>query len=669
MRCKVVRARLLVLAKLLASKESAMFTLHSVEKRFGGQVVLDAASWAPPHTGLVGLVGPNGAGKTTLLRILMGEEELDGGRVAVPGGVTMGYLAQELAEADARGSVMDVLLAGRGDLLQLEERIDDVRRAIDGGDSSRVHEFAELQEDFERGGGYTFRAEARQIGTGLGFGADELQRPIQTFSGGWRMRAQLGKLLVRRPDVLLLDEPTNHLDTESLEWLESFIGRYEGLVVVVSHDRYFLNRMATGIAELQAGTITAYPGNWDAYRERKAEETERLAAAASRQAKEAERIRDFIERFRYKATKAKQVQSRVKALEKMESIEVPEDQVRAVEFRFPQPPRAPDIVARLEGVAKSYGPVEVWKGLDLTITRGDKIALMGPNGAGKTTLLKALADELAIDAGELYVAERVAVGYFAQHAVEQLDEQATIYQELVRSADLEVSKRVRSILGAFGFSGDEVDKPIGVLSGGEKNRVALAKMMLAPAGLLLLDEPTNHLDVASRQVLEYALRDFEGTYVVVSHDRYFVNEVAEKVVHLEDGRATVYLGDYDYYRWKRQEAEERNAPTAVETGPSGGSRKEARRAAAEERTRRKAATRELRAAVTAAEALVEKWEAAVAEAEKALLDPAVHADPDALRRWSKQHSDGGKELEAALERWEAASGDLEELEASLDGKG
>ena len=650
-----------------------MFSLQSVAKHFGGQAILDGVDWQPSPRGVVGLVGPNGAGKTTLLRILCGVEEYDGGTVAIPRGCTIGYLPQELAESDAAGSALDVILQGRGDILEIEDQIEDAQRRVEAGEEPAMLEHAELLERFEQEGGWTFRSRARQIAAGLGFEDAVLDRPIHTFSGGWQMRASLGRLLLSKPDVLLLDEPTNHLDTATLEWLEEFLARYEGLVIVVSHDRWFLNRVTTHIAELQAGRLSAYVGNWDAYREQKALLVEQRAAQQSRQDREIARVRDFIERFRYKATKSKQVQSRVKALEKLESIDIPVEDVREIQFRFPQPPRGPQIVAEMRGVAKRYDAVEVWASLDFQITRGDKIALMGPNGAGKTTLLKVLANEISHDGGDVRLGPNVEVSYFAQHAVEQLNPDASVVDEMLAAADHDMAPRVRSILGAFGFSGEDHQKRIKVLSGGEKNRLALAKMMLAPAGLLLLDEPTNHLDVESRQVLEFALNDYDGAYVVVSHDRYFVNEVARRVVHLEDGAATEYLGDYEYYRRKRDELA---ATTPIDSGvgvvqspPNPNSKKEARRAAAELRTAKREATGSLRRRLEQLEAVIAQLEEEVDEAQLKLQDPHLYDDEAKAQHWNERYRDKTLALESAMEEWGDVGTEIETIEQQLEAEG
>ncbi len=648
-----------------------MFSLQSVAKRFGGQVILDAADWQPPVKDVVGLVGPNGAGKTTLLRILCGVEEYDSGTIAIPRGCTIGYLPQELAESDASGSALDVILEGRDDLLAVERDLERAQSGMERGEPGSVEEHARLLDLYEQRGGWTFRARARQIASGLGFADESLDRPIGTFSGGWQMRALLGRLLFRKPDVLLLDEPTNHLDMESLEWLEEFLGRYEGLVVVVSHDRWFLNRVTTAIAELQGGRLTTYPGNWDAYRERKALLMEQLAAAQGRQDREIARVQDFVERFRYKATKSKQVQSRVKALEKIERIEVPTDQLRDIQFRFPQPPRGPRVVASMEGVAKSYGDVHVWDSLDFQITRGDKVALMGPNGAGKTTLLKILAGTLKHDHGKAELGPGVEVAYFAQHAVEQLDPNRSVLEEMLSASDHDTAPRVRTMLGAFGFSGDDHAKLVKVLSGGEKNRLALAKMMLHPAGLLLLDEPTNHLDVTSRQVLEFALNDYEGAYVIVSHDRYFVNEVAQRVVHLENGTATEYLGDYEYYRWKRAELAARTAVVAVEVESevNANSKKDARRAAAAVREQKRQATGKLRARLTTIESRVAELETEVELSETKLQDPRLYDDEKAGQQWNERYRDAKRALESAMDEWALLADEIEQIESDVDAGG
>ncbi len=406
--------------------------------------------------------------------------------------------------------------------------------------------YGEVQHRFEALGGYRLEAEAKIILGGLGFSPEGAHRPLAEFSGGWRMRAALARLLLLRPDLLLLDEPTNHLDLESLGWLENFLAAYEGSVVIVSHDRYFLNRMVTAIAELAGGSVTLYHGDYDHFLvEREARQALREAQARN-QAKRVAEIERFIDRFRYKASKARQVQSRVKMLDRMERIET-EAGARRIHFSFPQPPRTGRLVARLAGVRKAYGDNVVYSGVDFLVERGDRVALVGVNGAGKSTLLKVLAGALPFDAGERALGSHVEVQYYAQHQLDLLDPTRTVLEEIELAAPEAQTSRLRTILGSFLFSGDTVEKKVAVLSGGEKARLALAKMLARPAALLCMDEPTNHLDLASKEVLEEALSGFTGTIVFISHDRYFINRIATQVVEVDRGHLTTHLGTYDDY--------------------------------------------------------------------------------------------------------------------------
>jgi ATP-binding cassette subfamily F protein 3 len=524
-----------------------MIALDEIGKSYGGQELLRGMSWRIGRGERIGLVGPNGAGKTTLCRILAGVEEPDAGRVHRDTGVTVGYLPQEVTGGVDR-TVLAEALSGFDEVWRLEAQLEFLaaRMAGPGAEPGLTEAYGEVQHRFEALGGYRLEAEARIILDGLGFGSDAIHRPLAEFSGGWRMRAALARLLLLRPDLLLLDEPTNHLDLESLAWLENFLAAYDGTVVIVSHDRYFLNRMVTAIAELAGGGVTLYHGDYDHFLvEREARQALREAQARN-QAKRVAEIERFIERFRYKASKARQVQSRVKMLDRMERIET-EQAARRIHFAFPQPPRTGRLVARLAGVRKAYGANVVYAGVDLQVERGDRVALVGVNGAGKSTLLKILAGALAFDAGERVLGSHVEVQYYAQHQLDALDPSRTVLEELEHAAPEAQISRLRTILGSFLFSGDAVDKKVAVLSGGEKARLALAKMLARPAALLCMDEPTNHLDLASKEVLEEALAGFTGTIVFISHDRYFINRIATQVVEVATGQLTTYLGSYDDY--------------------------------------------------------------------------------------------------------------------------
>ncbi len=646
-----------------------MIQLDSISKAYGGDQLLDSMSWKLPDNAVIGLVGANGVGKSTLFRIISGEEAPDAGRVIIPRHTKVGYLPQEVTEVHT-GSVIDVIVDGARELLAIEKRLGELQAELAEASGARAeelsHVYGDLQERFRRGGGYSIRGRARQIAAGLGFVEGDFGRPLQEFSGGWRMRALLGRLLLANPDVLLLDEPTNHLDLESLEWLEGFLKSYGATIVLISHDRYFLNRLTDQIAELANRTVRTFQGSYDDYLEQREELRERLLKEREEQEKEIARIEDFIERFRYKATKAAQVQSRVKMLERIELVEVPPDPTPHINFSFPQPPRVGKRVAAAEAVRKAYGDNVVFDGVDFQVYRGDKIALVGPNGAGKSTLLKLLAGELDADAGHIDFGNRVDIAYFAQHSVDQLDLSRTVLQEMEASASVEAFPRVRSVLGAFQFSEDDVDKPINVLSGGEKSRLALAKMLLEPAGLLLLDEPTNHLDITSRQMLEEALSTFEGAFCVVSHDRHFLNAVVNKVVHIQNGTLTEYLGDYDYYHWKhsaRQAAADEQACEADDQASTTSlTKKEIRQRAAEIRRQRDTETGELRSRLAKVEKRIEAAEIRHAELEAQLADPATYDDAELMARLNREFQQVGDDVETLMMEWEEVAAELDAID-------
>jgi ATP-binding cassette subfamily F protein 3 len=550
-----------------------MIQIEEASKSFGAQTVFRDLTWHITRGQRVGLVGPNGAGKTTLCRILMGEAEVDAGQVRRAKTTTIGYLPQEIAPA-GDGSVLGHLLAGFPDVQRLETEMEllaaEMAEVENGAAEDLMERYGDLQHRFESLGGYRLEARAKAILGGLGFSPAESHAPLAKLSGGWRMRVALGRLLLQSPDLLLLDEPTNHLDLESLQWLEDFLGAYEGTVVIISHDRYFLNRVVDRIAELELGRFTLYVGDYDDYQAQKLLRQEQLEAAQKSQAEQIEKMERFIRKFRYKATKARQVQSRIKQLDKIERVEM----IRApkrIHFRFPRPGRSGTVASELRKVHKAYGDNLVYRGVDFRLLRGDRVALVGPNGAGKSTLLKIVAGVLPFEKGDRILGHNASVHYYAQHQLDALNPKNSVLDELASVADLEMQPRLRGILGAFLFSGDDVDKPVAVLSGGEKSRLALAKMLLRPANLLCLDEPTNHLDVTAREILEEALDQFDGTMLFISHDRYFINRVATKVVEVRDGRLFEYAGDYDYYLEKREEEQAAGSrqPAAAPGGRSG----------------------------------------------------------------------------------------------------
>ena len=626
-----------------------MIALEGVAKSYGGQVLFRDLSWRIAERERIGLVGPNGAGKTTLCRILAGVEEPDAGRVGRGRSVTVGYLPQEAGGAVA-GSVLVDALAGFEPVWALEREMQDVARALESAPSEALTaRYGDLQHRFEALGGYRLESQAKAILSGLGFRPDEIGRPLAEFSGGWRMRAALARLLLLGPSLLLLDEPTNHLDLEALTWLESFLAGYDGTVVVVSHDRYFLNRMVTSIAELGASGLTVYPGDYDDYLVEREARRELLEAQARNQAKRIEEIERFIERFRYKATKARQVQSRVKMLARVERIQVP-GSARRIHFTFPEPPRTGRRVATLTAIHKAYGDNVVYAGVDVAVERGDRVALVGENGAGKSTLLKILAGALPFDRGERALGAHVAVHYYAQHQLDALTPSNTVLEEIVAVAPDLPHTRLRTILGAFLFSGDAVDKKVSVLSGGEKARLALAKMLVRPAALLCLDEPTNHLDLASREVLENALATFPGTIVFISHDRYFINRIATSVLHVAHGVLTRYPGTYDDFLAASQPPPEPARPPVPAAGG-------ARREKVDRRRDRRVSSevRELRRRLEGVEWRVQEMEARLAQISAALADPALYADAERARAVVHERRSREEQLAWLMREWEEIS--------------
>jgi ATPase subunit of ABC transporter with duplicated ATPase domains len=532
-----------------------MITFSRVNKQYGRQVLFVDASFQLNPGEKVGLVGPNGSGKTTVFRMIVGEESPDEGEVSVPKKLTVGYFRQDVEEMSGR-STLDEAIAGSGRVGDLHHELESLQHAMAdperaGDMDTIVARFGEVQEEYEHLGGYALESQAREVLHGLGFDDERIDGDVGALSGGWKMRVAMGRVLLGRPDVLLMDEPTNHLDIESIVWLERFLATRPGALLMTSHDREFLNHSVTKIAEIDGGEITLYSGNYDFYeRERGIRETNREAAYARQQSMFAKEQR-FIDRFATHAAKAAQVQSRVKALDKIEKLELPRTR-RAVKFDFRSPPRSGEQVVAIEGVTKAFGRHVVHDGLSLNVRRGERWCVMGKNGAGKSTLLKMVAGALDPDAGEVRLGAAVKMGYFAQQALELLDPDLTIDEQLQRDFPGESIGSLRNLAGAFQFSGDDVDKKIRALSGGEKTRLVMARMLLDPPNFLVLDEPTNHLDLPTKEMLIEALKDFEGAMLFVSHDRTFLRGLSNRVLELggESGADTqphAYPGSYVEY--------------------------------------------------------------------------------------------------------------------------
>ncbi|WP_437586736.1 ABC-F family ATP-binding cassette domain-containing protein [Sorangium sp. So ce1000] len=527
-----------------------MIRLDSISKQHGKQILFLEASAAVNRGEKVGLVGPNGSGKTTIFRMITKEEAPDGGQVAIDRGVTIGYFSQDVGEMKGRSAVAETM-DGAGPVSDVAAELGELEAALADPErmdemESLIERFGQAQARYEELGGYALDAKAREILAGLGFSQAMMDGDVGALSGGWKMRVALARILLMRPDALLLDEPTNHLDIESIIWLEGYLKQYAGALVMTSHDREFMNRIVTKIIEIDGGELTSYSGNYEFYEQQRAINEQQAEAQYERQQAMLAKEMRFIERFKAQAAKAAQVQSRVKKLEKIDKVEPPKRR-RTIRFEFKPAPRSGDDVARLAGVKKSFGGRSIYDGFDLLIRRRERWCVMGVNGAGKSTLLKLIAGASAPDAGEVSVGASVKLGYFAQHAMELLDPTRSVWESIVASFPQASIGSLRTLAGAFGFSGDDIDKPCRILSGGEKARLVLAIMLYDPPNFLVLDEPTNHLDMATKEMLVEALSSFEGTMLFVSHDRRFLAALSNRVLELLPDGPRLYGGGYLEY--------------------------------------------------------------------------------------------------------------------------
>jgi len=647
-----------------------MLHLKKVSKDFAGKPLFTDLSWHLKKGERVGLVGENGAGKSTLMRIIAAEVESTSGEIQITRGGTVGYLPQDGIVAKGQPLFAEVMTALselqeiEREIAQLTSRLEEEPHDAPGHDQL-LDRFGHLQEEFRLKGGYSMESEVGNVLTGLGFSPADWEKECGEFSGGWQMRIALAKLLLKKPNVLLLDEPTNHLDIEARNWLEGYLQGYPYSVMLVSHDRFFLDQVCSRIAEVWNHTISDYHCNYSRYLVLREERVTALRDAKRRQDEEVERIEDFISRFRYKTDKAALVQSRIKQLEKIERIVVPPERKR-IRFSFPVPPKSGKTVMELSAVRKAYGSNVVLDGIDLTVESGERIALVGHNGAGKSTLMRVLANG-DVTTGSVRDGHNVIKDYFAQDQAQELDSTRTAYEELLADAPFDMVPQLRDILGAFLFSGDDIHKKVGVLSGGERNRLALAKLLLRPSNLLLMDEPTNHLDLFSKEVLLEALKNFPGTVVFVSHDRHFIDGLATRVIEVGGGKLESFYGDYEYYLEKTagvgaapaQDGLGRLTPAKSEdkkTDPADDILSDPRLSRQQQREQEKQRQKEERARERKQGEIEEKIsarEGELANLEEAMAAPDFFTNHEAARDAGERHAILTAEIAALYEAWEA----------------
>ena len=642
-----------------------MITLSAAGKRFGPKLLFENLDWMITPRDRVGLVGANGTGKSTLLKVLAGSESLDYGSLAVTKGTSAGYLPQDGLTLSGR-TVFDECLSVFDDVRAMETEMESLTRAMaeldhESGEYAAVADrFHLLENEFQTRDGYAIESQVGAVLQGLGFRKEDWARRTDEFSGGWQMRIALAKLLLQKPNLLLLDEPTNHLDLESRNWLEEYLAQYPFAYVLISHDRYFLDVTVKRIVEIWNKGVHFYPGNYEQFVKLKTERREQLEAAYKNQRERIEHLETFISRFRYQATKAKQVQSRIKELEKIERIEIPQEE-QAIHFKFPQPQPSGRSVAEFKDVAKSYGPKEVFRNVSFVIERGDRIALVGVNGAGKSTLIKLLSGVDGPSSGAVYLGHNVEPDYFAQDQYKELDTSRRVLDDLETVAPLSSTTELRNLLGCFLFSGDDVFKPIGVLSGGERNRYALARMLLHPSNFLLLDEPTNHLDLRAKDVLLNSLQEFNGTVIFVSHDRYFIDKLATKVFEIVDGTLHVFPGNYEEFMLRKQVNVARTPSFVPQSVSSDGSsiQPEDRGEEGARATPKRINPIKLKQMQDRAQELedeITRLEQGIAECETALL---TFVSADETRRQMELRDSRQQDLERAMQEWEEVSSAIE----------
>ncbi len=642
-----------------------MLTISGITKAFGARVLFEDATLQINRGDRLGLVGPNGAGKSTLFSLLLGLDAPDEGEVALERGATIGHLPQENVPVGDE-TVLELATAITPEITALRREL----KAFEDGDATETDDFHQMQSRFETLGGYELEPKAKTILRGLAFREKDFHRPASAMSGGWVMRAHLARLLVQQPDLLMLDEPTNHLDLEALRWLQEYLKTYPGAVLMISHDREFLNQLVGSIVEIRQSRLLRYRGNYDDYLVQREAQAEQLLAAYKNQQRDIQRLQEFADRFRAKASKASQAQAKLKQIERMEKIEAPVNDARTIKFRFPQPRRSGLRAISLKNIHHAYGENIVYHGMNFEAERGQRIVLVGPNGAGKSTLLKILAGVLPVQSGVREPGLNVKVGYYAQYRVEMLKPERTVLEEALDTAQTISVEAARTVLGSFLFRGDDVFKPVAVLSGGEKSRLALVKLLLDPPNLLLMDEPTTHLDMASIDALVSALGQFEGTLVFISHDVYFIRQLARHVLHVNAGQLTHYHGDYQYYLDKTSAASAQAALTAggreekASSAPTDDKRAKLRDQKRQEAEARQARSRERKTRqkmVDDLEKQIARLEQRQKELTAELENPDTYQQPGRAVAVNRELTGVTDDLTEATAKWEQAAAKLSEL--------
>ncbi len=637
-----------------------MLTISGITKSFGARTLFENASLQVNRGERIGLVGPNGAGKSTLFNLALGYDWPDEGEVTIERGSTIGHLPQETAPAGDE-TVLELAIAITPEVAELQRRL----KAFEAGHDEESDDYHEVQARYDELGGYHLEPKAKTILRGLAFREGDFDRPAKAMSGGWVMRAYLARLLVQAPDLLLLDEPTNHLDLGALQWFQEYLKNYAGAILLISHDREFLNQLVGSIIEIRQSQIFRYRGNYDDYLVQRDANDVQLLAAYKNQQKKIEQLQDFANRFRAKASKASQAQAKLKQIERMDKIEAPVKEGRSIHFHFPQPQRSGHRVIKLQDIHFSYGTTTVYRGMEFEAERGQRIVLVGPNGAGKSTLLKLLAGTLGIQGGSRELGLNVKSGYYAQYRVEMLRAERTVLEEALDTPQKVSTESVRTVLGSFLFRGDDVFKPVGVLSGGEKSRLALVKLLLDPPNLLLMDEPTTHLDMASIDALIGALEQFSGTLIFISHDVYFIRKLAKHVLHVDSGVLTHYHGDYQYYLDKSATlAPVMPPPTPIQPPPVKPTIREQKRRSSEDRQALGRERREAQQLVTKLETEIAKLEKSQLELTAELELPATYEKPGHAVEVNRKLTGIAEALARITPEWEAAAAKLSSLPAS-----